>query len=241
MIRWILIMALVPMTAFSLTAEEIIQKVDDNQLYKTEKFEAVMTIQKGSQKLTKKFWGYSQNEGKKSFMEFTNPEDKGVKYLKLNNELWIYFPDADDTMKISGYMLQKGMMGSDISYEDMLEENSLEEDYNTLLKGDTNVNGILCYHITLTAKNDKVTYAKQDLFIDKDKYVWVESILYAIGDRPIKRMTALKVEKKGGRWVITEMEIVDLRQQNTKTTIGFTKIDFNVGLPKDGFSKSKLK
>jgi len=241
MVKWILMLALVPMTAFSLTAKEIIQKVDNNQVYKTEKFEAVMTIQKGSQKLTKKFQGYTQSEGKKSFMEFTNPEDKGVKYLKLDKELWIYFPDADDTMKISGYMLQKGMMGSDISYEDMLEENSLYNDYDSVLNGDTNVNGALCYHITLTAKSDKVTYAKQDLFIDKDKFIWVESILYAIGDRPIKRMTALKVEKKGGRYVITEMEIVDLRQLNTKTTIGFTKIDYDVTLPKDGFSKSKLK
>ncbi|OHD55944.1 MAG: hypothetical protein A2Y33_10800 [Spirochaetes bacterium GWF1_51_8] len=241
MFRLIFVLLIVPVFGFSLTAKEIIQKVDDNQLFKTEKYEATMVIQKGSQKLTKKFNGYTQTAGKKSFMEFTNPEDKGVKYLKLSNQLWIYFPDADDTMKISGHMLQKGMMGSDISYEDMLEENSLDEQYVSSLAADTNVNGVLCYHIVLVAKSDKVTYAKQDIFIDKTKYVMVEAIMYAVGDRPIKRMTALKVEKIGGRYFITEMEIVDLRQKNTKTVVSFNKIELDVALPKDGFSMSKLK
>ena len=47
-----------------------------------------------------------------SFVEFTNPEDKGVRYLKTDKNLWMYFPVEQETVKISGHLLKEGMMGS---------------------------------------------------------------------------------------------------------------------------------
>ncbi len=45
----------------------------------------------------------------KSIAEFINAEDAGVKYLKLGKELWIYSPEEEETIKISGHMHKEGM------------------------------------------------------------------------------------------------------------------------------------
>lgn len=46
-----------------------------------------------------------------AFVEFTNPEDRGVRYLKRDKNLWIYFPKEQDTVNISGHLLKEGMPG----------------------------------------------------------------------------------------------------------------------------------
>ena len=43
-----------------------------------------------------------------SLIEFTNPRDRGTKYLKRGDELWMFFPDAEDLVRISGHMLNRG-------------------------------------------------------------------------------------------------------------------------------------
>jgi len=237
----VLCMLLPGMSWAQMTAKEIIQKIDDNQVFDSQAFKAQMIIQKGKRTLTKTFYGYGKKEGGKSFMEFTNPEDKGVKYLKMDDELWIYFPDADDVMKISGHMLRQGMMGSDLSYEDMLENDSLDEQYASQLKEDVMINDRPCYVVELIAKVPDVSYAKQILFVDKQWYLPVKIEMYARGGRLLKEMIQSKIEKNGNRWVAMEGSIQDKRKRNSMTTFKFTEIEFDKPLPKKIFTKQNLK
>lgn len=223
------------------TAKSVIAKVDKNLVFESQTFKAKMIIQKGKRTLTKTFYGYGKKEGEKSFMEFTNPEDKGVKYLKIDDELWIYFPDADDVMKISGHMLRQGMMGSDLSYEDMLKNDSLEEQYDSQLKEDVLINDRSCYVVELIARVPDVTYAKQILFVDKQWYIPAKIEMYARGGRLIKEITQSKIEKVGNRWVAMKSTIEDKRKRNSLTTFSFIEIQFDKSLPKKIFSKKNLK
>ena len=72
----------------------------------------------------------------KAFVEFTNPEDRGIRYLKLEKNLWMYFPKEQDTVPISGHLLKDGMMGSDVSYEDSLESQDFRAKYSASIKGE---------------------------------------------------------------------------------------------------------
>jgi outer membrane lipoprotein-sorting protein len=156
--QWIFLFIFVPVLSFSITADDIIKNVDRNQVFDSQKGRMVMVIDRDGKKMMKEMISYGVKEGNKFFVEFTNPEDKGVKYLKLDNELWIYLPDADDIMKISGHMLRQGMMGSDISYEDMMNDEEQQKKYHSVIVAETNVNGTLCYDIELTAKVEDGTY-----------------------------------------------------------------------------------
>jgi outer membrane lipoprotein-sorting protein len=237
----ILLTILIPSVLSAQAATEIIKKVDKNQLFTTQRFTILMTIQKGERKLIKEFYGYGMKKGEKAFLEFTNPEDRGVKYLKIDKELWIYFPDADDIMKISGHMLRQGMMGSDISYEDMLETEHIEKKYNAKRLKDRVVNGKDCFVIDLTARVPDAIYARQVAYIAKDTYVPIEIEMYARGGRLIKKMSQSDIQRVGWRYIPQRAIIQDTRKRNSKTILEFKKIKFDVAVPGRAFSKRNLK
>ena len=239
--KYIIILLLTPSLAFAITANQIIKMVDKNENFSTQKFSATMTIQKGKRKLVKKFNGYGQKNGEKSFMTFTNPEDRGVKYLKKTKELWIYFPDADDIMKISGHMLRQGMMGSDISYEDMLESGDFEKKYQSKLLKDKVIDGNTCYVIELNAKIKSATYAQQILFINKQKFTAVKVEMYAKGGRLLKKMSLSNFKNISGKHIPMKIVIQDMRKRNSKTTISFNSILLNVNLPGGIFTRRSLR
>lgn len=237
----ILLFLLIPSLALAETADEIIKKADKNQLYNTQKFTIEMTIEKGRRKLVKNFFGYGQKEGEKAFMEFTNREDLGVKFLKLNDELWIYFPDADDIMKISGHMLKQGLMGSDISYEDLLETEEKDKKYESKLLRSETVDNRECYVIELNAIVPDASYEKQVAYIDKEKYIPLKVELYARGGRLLKNMALSDIRKIGWRYVPYKIEFRDTRRRNSKTTLIFKAIEFDAGLPENIFQRRSLK
>lgn len=239
--KLLMVFILFPSLASAQNATEIIKRVDRNQTGTTQRYRATMTIQKGRRQLIKKLWGYSRGNGIKSFMQFTNPEDRGVKYLKLKNELWIYFPDADDTMKISGHMLRQGLMGSDISYEDMMETETMQTLYKAKRKNDSTWAGRPCFVIDLNAKVSRANYARQVLYVDKATYVPLKIEMYARGGRMIKVMTYTRIKKIGYRYVPMRMTISDTRKRNSSTTIIFSTFHHNVTLPRGAFSRARMR
>ncbi len=234
------IISILFLPAFSLTADEIIDKVDNNMVSSTQQFKSKMLIKKGKKLLKKEYQGYGQEQDEKFILEFTNSEDLGVKYLKLEGELWIYFPDADDVMKISGHMLRQGMMGSDISYEDMMDLDKLKEKYSTELLGEETYRDSECYKIRLIAKVDDVTYYKEELLVDKEKFIILKMDLFAKSGRLLKRIEYFNIQKHGEKHYPMKITIQDMRKKDTLTTVETTEIKFNVEIPKDTFTKQNL-
>ena len=107
----ILFLSLIVVTAAEMTAEEIINKRDDNEYFETAQMEAEMIIVSGSRKIIKTMDALTDKNN--SLVEFTNSQDRGTKFLKREDDLWMFFPDAEEIIKISGHMLNQGMMGSD--------------------------------------------------------------------------------------------------------------------------------
>lgn len=236
-----LLFVFVPGLLFAQSAREIIRRVDNNQEFATESFSMKMIIEKGNRKLVKSFYGYGKKMGDQSFMEFTNPEDRGVKYLKIDEELWIYFPDADDIMKISGHMLRQGMMGSDISYEDMMRKEEFDATYDVKLNGSQKVRGADCYVVEMNAKVKKALYAKQVIYVDKNSYVPLKIEMYAKGGRMLKTMEQFDVTKVGNRYLARKIIIKDLRKKDSSTTVEIVKIQFNGQVPAAVFTRRYLR
>jgi outer membrane lipoprotein-sorting protein len=179
--------------------------------------------------------------GNESFSEFTNPEDAGTKYLKIDNELWIYLPDADDILKISGHMLRQGMMGSDISYEDMMRNEDMFSRYTAVLTGETNIDGTTCYDVTITAKVEDVTYYKERLFVDEQRMVELERDLYAKSGRLLKVFSEKGIQNYNGRYYPTIITVKDMKREDSLTTIELKDLDFDAPLSQSIFSRQNLK
>ncbi len=241
--KYILLFLFIYTGVFAISADEILLRLDKNEVFNSQEAVATMVIQKGGKKLTKnmKIWGVKEKN--KFFVEFTNPEDKGVKYLRIDKELWIYFPDADDVMKISGHMLRQGMMGSDVSYEDMLSDEDYRSRYDAKLLGSTNLNGIDCYVIELVAKQDKkdITYYRELILVDKERFVAIELDLFAKSGRLLKKMTQSNFKNFGDRWYPTLIKIKDMKNVDSLTTVEFTELTFDKNIDRSLFSIQNLR
>jgi outer membrane lipoprotein-sorting protein len=204
------------------SAAELLRRVDDNEIYATIEYEGEMIIDYQNKRFVKTMRAWAR-ENSDSFIEFTNPEDRGTKYLKKGGRLYVYSPDTEEVMLISGHMLKESMMGSDMSYEDTVENEKLSARYDPVITGSEiwNFNGAGrdCWVLELTAKKRTESYPKQKLRIDKETGDCLNYELFALSGVKLKEYNLKRVEVFGGRRFPVEIEIRDLLRKNSKTTM----------------------
>jgi len=227
--------------AGALTGEQIINRVDRNMTFASARMEAKMVIHVGKQVRTKKMISYSEGKNK-SFAEFTYPaRDKEVKYLKIDDNMWMYLPSVEKIIKIAGHMLRQSMMGSDFSYEDALESSNLSEKYEVKLVRSEVLNRRPCHVLDLTAKVKKVTYYRRKIWIDKEYFVPLQEEMFAKSGKKLKVMTLGKIQKFGKRYYPTYMSLKNLLRKNSLTEMFTTKAQFGIKIPKGTFTQRNLR
>jgi outer membrane lipoprotein-sorting protein len=223
----------------ALDAAAVLAKVDANESYASIKYAGKLEITIGGETRYKTMESVALGADK-AFSEFTNPEDRGTRYLKLGKELWIYFPKEQDTVKISGHLLKEGMMGSDVSYEDALESRDYTAKYSAALKERDAVDGRDCYVVELSAKVPTAAYDRRLLWIDAERFVTLKQEMYAKSGKLLKIAHSLEVAKVGERWYPAKSEFQSKLRANTKTTFAMTKIEIDVAMDPKRFSMAAL-
>ncbi len=223
----------------ALSGEQILRKVDANENAKTITYSGTMEITIGGEVRTKtmKTEGFGSS---KAYVEFVNPEDAGVKYLKIDKNLWMYFPDQQETVKISGHLLKEGMMGSDVSYEDALESHSLYDEYAISIAGEETIDGRACWVVRLEAKLKTAPYDVRKEWIDQERFVTLAEEMYAKSGKLLKTMHALEVKRIGERWYPTKLEMVNKLRKDTKTVFTMTDVVLDAKLPDGIFTLKNL-
>jgi outer membrane lipoprotein-sorting protein len=222
-------------------ALQIIQKVDDNMNSKTQIVESKMIIHGRRNNRTVESKGYSQGKDK-SFTEYISPErEKGTKMLKLEDRLWIYSPSTDRTIQLSGHMLRQSVMGSDLSYEDMMEDRKLIEMYNAKVIGEELVDGRKTWILELYAKVKNVAYEKQKIWVDQERFVPLKEELYAKSGQLLKKTELSNVKKIANRWYPTTINYKDMLKDGKGTDFVVQSILFDEKIPDYIFSKASLK
>ncbi|MGB0895829.1 MAG: outer membrane lipoprotein-sorting protein [Flavobacteriaceae bacterium] len=237
------IIGLVPFTAHAqeLTADEIIQKVDENMSADTQITLSAMVIhgKRNSRTITSR--GYSEGK-KKSFSEYLSPaREKGTKMLKLEDRLWIYSPSTDRTIQLSGHMLRQSVMGSDMSYEDMMEDRKLIDIYNSTIVATETLNDRQTWKLELIAKVEDATYHKRMIWIDQERYVPLKEELFAKSGQLLKKTTMSNITKIDGRWYPKKMNYKDMLKSGKGTDFLVKDIQFNPKIPVSIFNKSSLR
>jgi outer membrane lipoprotein-sorting protein len=241
----VLVVLLADVSAYGQTpsAAELLRRMDDNEIYTTIEYEGDMIIEYQNRRFVKtmKAWG---RENSDSFIEFINPEDRGTKYLKKGGRLYVYSPDTEEVMLISGHMLKESMMGSDMSYEDTIENEKLSARYDPVIGGSAvwilgglNRN---CWILDLTAKRRTESYPRQKLWIDQETGDCLHYELFALSGAKLKEYNLLKVEVFGGRRFPVEMEIRDLLRRGSKTTLVMRNVVLDRPIADSVFSQRNL-
>ena len=146
--------------------QEIIQAMDDNLNAKSRILTSKMIVhgRRSSRTIESKNWVVGID---KAFTEYLSPpREKGTKMLKLGDKLWTYSPQTDRMIQISGHMLRQSVMGSDMSYNDMMEDRPLIELYEATLEGSVEIDGRDHWIMLMKAKVKGLSYPKRRAWID---------------------------------------------------------------------------
>jgi outer membrane lipoprotein-sorting protein len=221
------------------SAIDLLRSIDNNEIYDTIRYEGDMIIEYQNRRYVKTMKAQARGNSD-SFIEFTNQEDKGTKYLKTKGKLYVYSPDTEKVILISGHMLKDSMMGSDLSYEDTINNDKHSDRYIPALAGSEVFNGRDCWVLELTAKNRTESYPKQKLWIDKQTNDVLHSERFALSGAKLKEHTVLKVEVIGGRRFPTQYEMRDLLRKDSKTTFMMRNVVLDQPIPDSVFSQRNL-
>jgi outer membrane lipoprotein-sorting protein len=233
--------ALVASGVSAQSADEIMESVDRNMSSENRVFESTMTIngKRTSRTITSRTYSVGN---KKAFTEYLSPaREQGTKMLKLEDQLWIYSPSTDRTIQISGHMLRQSVMGSDLSYEDMMEDRKLTDVYNASVIGSEEIDKRPAWVLELKARVEDVAYASRKEWIDKEQFVPLKEELYAKSGDLLKRSTLSDVKKIEGRWFPTTIKYQDMLKQGEGTVFQITSIRFNQEIPEYLLTKAALK
>jgi len=237
----IIIGLLIPYGITAQTADEIIKKIDNNMSSENRIVESSMTIHGKRNSRTMTSISYTVGD-KQSFTEYLTPvREKGTKMLKLEDKLWIFSPTTDRTIQISGHMLRQSVMGSDFSYEDMMDDRELMDMYKAEIVGEEMIDERKTIMLELTAKVDDVAYYKRKMWVDAERYVPLKEDLFAKSGQLLKRSTLSDVQKVQGKWFPMKIIYKDMLKQGDGTEIQMTSIKFDQEIPEYIFTKAALK
>jgi outer membrane lipoprotein-sorting protein len=220
---------------------EILRKIDQNMSSENQVIVSTMVIhgRRSSRTITSKSW----IEGaKKSFTEYLSPaREKGTKMLKLEDQLWMYSPQSDRVIRISGHMLRQSMMGSDLSYEDMMEDRSLEELYSATIIGEEQINDRDCWVMELSATEDDIAYDSQKFWVDKEYMIPLKQQLFAKSGKMLKIVELSDLFRVDDRWYPKRMLFQDVLLKGKGTEFIIESINFDEKIPNHIFSKASLR
>lgn len=222
------------------SGKEILDRIDQNMSSDSRYVRSKMVIHgpRTSRTIESETWA----EGESAYTEYLAPaREQGTKMLKLEDQLWIFSPSTDRTIQISGHMLRQSVMGSDLSYEDMMENPDLSEKYDAVVVGSERYEGRDAWVVEMHAKSEDVAYQMRKLWVDSKRYIPLKEELYAKSGKLLKTTELTNIEQHGSRWYPGKITFKDMLKTGDGTEFIVEEIRFNEDVPDHLLSKAALR
>ncbi len=222
------------------SGDEILDRIDANMSSDTRYVKSKMVIHgpRSSRTVESESW----TDGTDSFTEYLAPaREKGTKMLKLEDKLWIFSPSTDRTIQISGHMLRQSVMGSDLSYEDMMDDRKLSDVYDAAVVGSETIGNTECWIVEMRATEEDVAYQMRKLWVDQSRYIPLKEELYAKSGKLLKKTELSNVTQHGSRWYPEKITFKDMLKKGAGTEFIVDEIIFDVEIPEHVLSKASLR
>ena len=233
----LLVMIAVPLGA--LTGEEIIERMERNERHSSVHSTGSLQISDRFGTRTKTFISTAVGDDR-SLLEFTNPEEAGQKILRLEDEIYLYFPEAEEVIHLQGAALRENVLGSDFSYEDMTGESSMLDDYEVELEGTEPIDGHDSYRLRLSARRRDVVYPIQVVWIDAEQFVKRRVEQFSRRGRPLKQMSISDYRPVGDKLIPVRLEMSDLMKKGSRTVFLIDTIEVDLAVDESLFSLEEL-
>jgi outer membrane lipoprotein-sorting protein len=228
--------------AEDLTGKEILERIDSNMVIENAISISTMTIHSrmGTRNIKSKSWIGEEDE---AYVEYLAPaREEGKKMLKTGDKLWIYTPEPNERIiSISGHLLRQSVMGSDLSYEDFMENDVLTEAYKAEIAGIDTVDNRACYVLNLEAKTEDVNYYSRKIWVDKKRWLPLKEQRYAKSGKLLKKTEILDVFRVKERWYPQKIKFKDMLSRGEGTIMTIDSLNLDAEIPEYKFTKAALR
>lgn len=222
----------------SVEAEQILHEID--YMYRSEKSYSLVSMSietpEWKRNLELKIWTKGLDDT--LVVVLTPMKEKGIATLKQDNKIWNYLPKIDRLIRLPPSMMMNNWMGSDLTNDDLVKENTYALDYESKLFRKENE-----FLITLTPKKETVSlWSKIELFTSMNK-PWLpkRQIFYNERNEAIREINFSKIETINGKKTPTQISVTPLNKKGHKTILTYKKIDLEPKFPDKVFSLNYMK
>ena len=188
--------------------------------------------------------------GDRTLVRFTYPNDiKGTALLvwehpTADDERFLYLPALGRVRRIAGSEAQESFVGSDFTYEDIGGREFDDFHYTLVDRADAfwaDASGAKhpVYMLESRRRDGSARFPRIVSLVRRDNFVVVRAEIHNRRDERQKVFEARKVERVSGYWTVLDMVMNDL-QQRTRTELVLEKVEYDVGLTPDAFSRREL-
>ena len=238
--KQLLSLLIIPLFLTANEAQAIIKKLEKNlrgdYMYST--MSMIVTSKRGTRTVKIESWSKGND---KSFIKILYPKkDKGITFLKIDNQMWQYIPKIERTIKIPPSMMLQSWMGSDFTNDDMVKESSLEEDYSATI---LTKNGDSATLELIPKPNAAVVWGKIIVDVDLANAVPLKEIFYDDMMQKVRVMTFSKIEQHGSHRIpmVMELQPLDPDKKRNRTKVILEKVNFDTRIDPSYFTKQALK
>ena len=166
------------------------------------------------------------------------PREAGTATLRIGDNLWNYLPRIARTIRIPPAMMLGSWMGTDFTNDDLVKESSLRKDFAARIdrRSDTPPG----WWLSLDVKPGIVgRWARIELLIGDDGLP-IEERHFDRRQRLARTLRFDEVKVLGGRRLPAHLVLTPTDVEGQRTEMRYLEAQFNVTLPDDTFSLSRL-
>lgn len=218
--------------------DEILDSIDKLYRSKTSHTNFEMKIENENWERTLKVEMWTKGLDK-TLLKINSPKkDAGISTLRVDNNMWNYFPKINKTIKVPPSMMMGSWMGSDFTNDDLVKESTFKNDYLAEFKPYENANK---YLVVLTPmENTASVWGRVELIIDKKTKIIEKQFSYSERGDLSRTTEFTNVRSISGKTIPTEMILSSHAKNKSKTTVKYIDAEFDKPIKDSFFSKRNL-
>lgn len=184
-------------------------------------------VNRPGQKIARKVIVYLKSK-KYSLTHFIKPiKDRDTTILKRDYDMWMYTPSVRKKIRIPFGMMHQGVLGSDFTYDDLLKESTLTDDYTHKIvsesKGMKKKHGKVYIVDLAPIAGRPVTYKKLRLWIREKGSILLRTQYYNEKLEVVRVLSYSDLKVIDGREIPTTWKMSNLEHEGYSTD--YTIID----------------
>ena len=139
-------------------------------------------------------------------------------------------------------MMSQSWMGSDFTNDDLVKQSSIVDDYSPEITGEIELEGRICWEITLMPKEEAaVVWGKVKIWVDQKDFLQLKSEFYDEDDYLMQTIFGKNIGELGGRVLPKTMEVIPADEEGHSTKIEYLSMSFDKTIKSSFFSLQNMK